>query len=101
MKVGNTFDAHRQVHLAHESGLQDAMKVRLMRAYLTVGPTGRSGGTVSPTSAIGTPDVFQHMREEEGLDAERVRATLASEQFADEVRQAPREVEQSEVAPEF
>ena len=34
---GNTFDAHRLVHLALAHGLQDAMKERLMRAYLTEG----------------------------------------------------------------
>ena len=34
---GNTFDAHRLVHLAAEHGLQDAMKERLMRAYFSEG----------------------------------------------------------------
>ncbi len=34
---GNTFDAHRLVHLAASHGLQDAMKERLMRAYFTEG----------------------------------------------------------------
>ena len=34
---GNTFDAHRLVHLAAAHGAQDAMKERLMRAYLTEG----------------------------------------------------------------
>ena len=34
---GNTFDAHRLVHLAAEHGAQDAMKERLMRAYLSEG----------------------------------------------------------------
>ena len=31
---GNTFDAHRLLHLAHERGEQDAMKERLLRALL-------------------------------------------------------------------
>ncbi|MDB4886058.1 MAG: dsbA [Gemmatimonadetes bacterium] len=74
VKVGNTFDAHRLVHLAHASGLQDAMKERLMRAYLTEG------------LAIGTQEVLQRLAEDVGLDAEQVRATLASDRFADEVR---------------
>src|SRR3954468_711170 len=34
---GNTFDAHRLVHLAAAHGLQEALKERLMRAYLTEG----------------------------------------------------------------
>ena len=34
---GNTFAAHRLVHLAREHGLQDAMKERLLRANFTEG----------------------------------------------------------------
>jgi predicted DsbA family dithiol-disulfide isomerase len=34
---GNTFDAHRLVHLGDSHGLQDAIKERLMRAYFTEG----------------------------------------------------------------
>ena len=34
---GTTFDAHRLLHLAAASGRQDALKERLMRAYLTEG----------------------------------------------------------------
>jgi len=33
--TGNTFDAHRLVHLAHARGLQDAVVERLFRAYFT------------------------------------------------------------------
>jgi predicted DsbA family dithiol-disulfide isomerase len=36
-RAGNTFDAHRIVHLAHAHGRQDAMKERLQRAYLGEG----------------------------------------------------------------
>ena len=36
-RSGATFDAHRVVHLAGEHGLQDAMKERLLRAYLGEG----------------------------------------------------------------
>ena len=36
-RSGNTFDGHRLIHLALEHGRQDAMKERLMRAYLTEG----------------------------------------------------------------
>ena len=74
VKVGNTFDAHRLVHLAHAHGLQDAMKERLMRAYLTEG------------LAIGTRDVLQRLGEEVGLDANAVREVLASDAYAADVR---------------
>jgi predicted DsbA family dithiol-disulfide isomerase len=74
VKVGNTLDAHRLVHLAHESGRQDAMKERLMRAYLTEG------------EAIGTHPVLERLGAEVGLDADRVRETLASDAFASDVR---------------
>ena len=74
VKVGNTFDAHRLVHLAHESGRQDAMKERLMRAYFTEG------------EAIGTHPVLERLAAEVGLDAERVRETLASDAYASDVR---------------
>ena len=74
VRVGNTFDAHRLVHLAERSGRQDAMKERLMRAYLTEG------------EAIGRRDVLQRLGEEVGLDAAQVRATLAGDTYASEVR---------------
>src|SRR5207248_8521488 len=34
---GNTFDAHRLLHLASERGLQDEVKERLFRAYFSEG----------------------------------------------------------------
>ena len=37
VQPANTFDAHRLTHLAKAHGLQDAMKERLQRAYLTEG----------------------------------------------------------------
>ncbi|MFN7133021.1 MAG: DsbA family oxidoreductase, partial [Myxococcales bacterium] len=37
VKDGNTFDAHRLVHLADKEGKQDAMKERLFRAYFSEG----------------------------------------------------------------
>jgi predicted DsbA family dithiol-disulfide isomerase len=74
VKVGNTFDAHRIVHLAREAGLQDAMKERLMRAYLTEG------------KAIGRRDVLEPLAVEVGLDAARVREVLGGDELAAEVR---------------
>ncbi len=37
VRSGNTFDAHRLVHLAAAHGKQDAMKERLFRAYFSEG----------------------------------------------------------------
>jgi predicted DsbA family dithiol-disulfide isomerase len=74
VKVGNTFDAHRLVHLAQDAGRQDAMKERLMRAYLTEG------------QAIGTPEVLGPLAAEIGLEPERVRAVLESDEYAADVR---------------
>jgi predicted DsbA family dithiol-disulfide isomerase len=71
---GNTFDAHRLLHLAHAHGRQDAMKERLMRAYLTEG------------EAIGDPAALERLAAETGLPAGEVREVLASDRYADQVR---------------
>jgi predicted DsbA family dithiol-disulfide isomerase len=71
---GNSFDAHRLLHLAAASGLQDALKERLLRAYFTEG------------EAIGQPDVLQRIAVDAGLDPTEVADVLAGEHFADEVR---------------
>jgi len=74
MRPGNTFDAHRVLHLAAEAGLADAAHERLFRAYLGEG------------EAIGRHDVLERLALEIGLDAADVRAVLASERFSAEVR---------------
>jgi len=79
IRPGNTFDAHRVVHLAESRGKQDAMKERFLRAYLCEG------------EAIGEPDTLIRLASEVGLDAEEVSDTLASGAFADEVRADERE----------
>jgi predicted DsbA family dithiol-disulfide isomerase len=71
---GNTFDAHRLTHLAREHGLQDRMKERLMRAYLTEG------------ELISDHATLRRLAVEVGLPVEPVEELLASERFADEVR---------------
>lgn len=75
IRPGNTFDAHRLIHLARERGLQDAVKERLLRAYLTEG------------EAIGDPAVLSRLAREAGLDAEEVSAVLATDDQAREVRE--------------
>lgn len=74
IQPGNTFDAHRVLHLAAEQGRQDEMKERFLRGYLCEG------------EAIGEPEVLVRLATEIGLDEEQVRATLSSDSFAREVR---------------
>jgi predicted DsbA family dithiol-disulfide isomerase len=73
-RSGATFDAHRVVHLAGEHGLQDAMKERLLRAYFTEG------------ELMSDHDTLVRLAAEVGLDADEVRAMLATDRFAAEVR---------------
>jgi predicted DsbA family dithiol-disulfide isomerase len=74
-RSGNTFDAHRLIHLAAHHGRQDAMKERLMRAYLTEG------------QLVSDHDTLRTLAADVDLDAAEVADLLASDRFADEVRQ--------------
>ena len=71
---GNTFDAHRLLHLAAEQGLQDAVKERLMRAMFTEG------------EPIGDADALVRLVAEVGVDPERARSVLAEGTYAGAVR---------------
>lgn len=73
-KPGNTFDAHRLIHLAASKGIQDAVKERLMRAYFTDG------------AAISDSETLVQIVSEVGIDADDARAVLASDAYADAVR---------------
>jgi predicted DsbA family dithiol-disulfide isomerase len=73
-RSGNTFDAHRVLHLALERGVQDAVKERLLRGYMTEG------------ASIGEPGTLAQLAAEAGLDGDEVRAMLASPRYAAEVR---------------
>jgi predicted DsbA family dithiol-disulfide isomerase len=73
-RSGRTFDAHRLVHLAHEHGAQDAMKERLLRAYFTEG------------QLMGDHEALARAAVEVGLEEEEVRQMLASDRFAEQVR---------------
>jgi predicted DsbA family dithiol-disulfide isomerase len=81
IKPGNTFDAHRVLHLAAERGVQGAVKERLLRAYMTEG------------EAIGDPEVLARLAAEAGLDVNDVRAVLASDAYSREVRADEREAQ--------
>jgi predicted DsbA family dithiol-disulfide isomerase len=71
---GNTFDAHRLIHLARSHGLQAEMQERLFGAYFSDGlPISDRDTLVAQAVAV-------------GLDAEEARAMLESDRFAPEVR---------------
>lgn len=74
VKRGNSFDAHRLIHLADQHGLQAAMKERLMRAYFTEG------------EAIAERSALMRLAGEVGLDTEEATQVLDSDRFAAEVR---------------
>ncbi len=71
---GNTFDAHRLIHLAGASGLADAAKERLLRAYFTEG------------RPIGDRATLVELATEVGLDPTVVRQVLESQDYAEAVR---------------
>jgi len=75
---GNTFDAHRIVHLATAHGAQDAMQERIMRAYLSEG------------ELISDHATLERLASEVGLPGDEVRDVLSSERFAAEVREDER-----------
>ncbi len=74
IQPGNTFDAHRLLHLARARGKQDALEERLFRAYLV---EGRS---------VSDPDSLRWLATEVGLPEDDVTAVLATDQYAREVR---------------
>jgi predicted DsbA family dithiol-disulfide isomerase len=74
IRSGNTFDAHRVVHLGALRGLQDAVKERLMRAYMTEG------------QLISDQETLVRLASEAGLDPDEVRTMLASDRLSQEVR---------------
>lgn len=73
-KPGNTFNAHRLLHLAAERGKQGAVKERLMRGYFTEG------------QPVGDVETLAQLASEAGLDADEARAALAGNDYADDVR---------------
>ena len=73
-RPGNTFDAHRLLHLALEYGLQDPLKERFDAATFTEG------------LSVSDPDELTRLAVEVGLGEERVRQVLDSDEFAEAVR---------------
>jgi predicted DsbA family dithiol-disulfide isomerase len=73
-RPGNSFDAHRLVHMGAERGRQTQVKERLLQAYLSEG------------AAIGERQTLENLAVELGFDPVEVRAVLASDAYADAVR---------------
>lgn len=71
---GNTFDAHRLLHLALERGVQEALKERLDVA------------TFSEGLPVSDHDALLAVAVDAGLDADEVREVLATDRYADAVR---------------
>jgi predicted DsbA family dithiol-disulfide isomerase len=71
---GNSFDAHRLLHLAADHGLADATKERLFRAYFMDG------------EPIGDPGALARLAVDAGLPAAEVDDVLAGDRYADVVR---------------
>jgi predicted DsbA family dithiol-disulfide isomerase len=71
---GNTFDAHRLLHLALARGLQRPLKERLGRAYFTDG------------EPIGEHATLRRAAVDVGLDPAEVDEVLAGDAYAEDVR---------------
>jgi predicted DsbA family dithiol-disulfide isomerase len=76
-RSGNSFDAHRLIHLAADRGLQGQLKERLLRAYFT------------ERAAIGDPAELRRLAVEVGLDEAEVGRVLDGGddgEYAEDVR---------------
>jgi predicted DsbA family dithiol-disulfide isomerase len=72
---GNTFDAHRILHLAAAHGVQAAVKERLMQAYFSEG------------EPISDPETLVRLAASAGVPDAEARDVLAGDRFAAEVRE--------------
>ncbi len=81
----NTLLAHRVLWLAESSGHQIAMKERLLQAYFMDGLD------------VGDPDVLATLAAEVGLDSDRVRDFLDSDEGLAEVREELRSAAEMEI----
>ena len=74
VRGGNSFDAHRLLHLAADHGLADRLKERFFRAYFAEG------------EPIGDRAALSRLAVEAGLPAPDVDAVLSSDRYAEAVR---------------
>ncbi len=73
-RPGNTFDAHRLLAWATDSGKQTALKERLFEAYMHEG------------KSVADHETLVQIAEDVGLDPERAQSILSSDDFAKEAR---------------
>jgi len=74
IRSGNTFDAHRLVHLGLERGIQDAVKERMLKAYFEEGELMSDHGTLV------------RLASEAGLDPTEATDVLAGDTYKADVR---------------
>jgi len=74
IRSGNTFDAHRLVHLGHERGVQNAVQERLMKAYF------------EQAELMSDHATLVRLASEAGLDAGEVTDVLAADTYGKAVR---------------
>ncbi|MBE2317911.1 DsbA family oxidoreductase [Solirubrobacter sp. CPCC 204708] len=74
-KGGNSFDAHRMIHLAATYGHQTDAQERFFRAYFTEG------------ESLGVWDTLVRLMQEIGVDGEEAREALRLDRFAEDVRE--------------
>jgi predicted DsbA family dithiol-disulfide isomerase len=79
IRPGNTFDAHRLLHLAADRDLQDRVRERCLSGYLESG------------APIGDPKTRRALSVEAGLDDAEVSDVLAGNRYAEAVRADERE----------
>jgi predicted DsbA family dithiol-disulfide isomerase len=74
VQLGNSFDAHRLIHLAAARNLSGDVEERLMKAHFTNG------------LSVSDPDTLVQLAGEAGLDADEARIMLESDAYAKDVR---------------
>ena len=74
MRMVNTFDAHRLLHWAAETGKQTALKLALFKAQFTDGKD------------VSDHDILVSVASSVGLDEKRARDLLSTNLFAEDVR---------------
>lgn len=84
-RSGNTFAAHRLLHLAGQRGLQGELKERLLAAYFSEG------------EAIGDPAVLLAQATAVGLEGSEVRELLEGDAYANDVRADEAEAAEREI----
>lgn len=79
MRMYNTFKAHQLIHLARQSGMETAMKLRLFAAFF------------SERKAVDDPDVLVAEAQAVGIDKSAAHSALEQQTFANQVREEQRQ----------